>query len=223
MRLILVRHGQTSGNVAGALDTAEPGADLTALGRRQAAAVPRALADEDVAAVYASPLVRTQQTAAPLARTRGLPVVVRTGLQEVSAGDLEMRTDDEAVLAYVDLMRAWVQRDLEHRLPGGESGTAFLRRFDAAVAAVADDHRPADTVVVVSHGAAIRVWVALRTAMSPEHAAELHVSNTAAAVVEGSPDGGWELLTWTGDPLGGAALLDPAAHDVTGDDVEDQP
>lgn len=221
MRLILVRHGQTSSNVAGALDTAEPGADLTDLGRRQAAAVPAALAHEEVTAVYASPLVRTQQTAAPLAAARGLPVVVRRGLEEVSAGHLEMRTDEEAVLAYVDLLRTWMHTDRDHRLPDGEAGTSFLARFDAVVEDLAAVHGPDDTVVVVSHGAAIRVWVAVATAMSPEHAGELHVSNTAAAVLEGSPDGGWELVSWTGDPLGGAELLDLSAHDVTGDDVDD--
>ncbi len=221
MRLILVRHGQTSSNVAGALDTAEPGADLTDLGRRQAAAVPAALGDEEVAAVYASPLVRTQQTAAPLAETRGVPVVVRRGLEEVSAGDLEMRTDDDAVHAYVDLLRSWMHADLGRSLPGGEDATTFLARYDAVVAGMAHEHGPDDTVVVVSHGAAIRVWAAAATSMSPERAGELHVSNTAAAFLEGSPEGGWQLTSWVSDPLGGADLLDPRAHDVTGDDVDD--
>ena len=59
MRLLLVRHGQTPANVAGALDTAFPGLGLTPLGQAQAEAVPAALADERVAAVHASRLVRT--------------------------------------------------------------------------------------------------------------------------------------------------------------------
>lgn len=220
MRLILVRHGQTHSNVAGALDTAEPGADLTDLGRRQAAAVPAALADEQVTAIYASPLVRTQQTAAPLAEARGLPVLVRRGLEEVSAGDREMRTDDEAVRDYLETLRSWMHGDVSRRLAGGEDGSAFLRRFDAAVGGVVAAHDPRDTVVAVSHGAAIRAWVAYVTGMSHEHATELHVSNTAAAFLEGSPAAGWELLRWTGDPLGGPELLDAGAHDVTGDDVD---
>ena len=72
MRLLLIRHGQTPHNVTGALDTAYPGAGLTELGQRQAAAVPASLADEDVSAVYASPLVRTQLTGTPLAQERGI-------------------------------------------------------------------------------------------------------------------------------------------------------
>ena len=45
MRLLLLRHGQTHGNTAGALDTAVPGLGLTELGRRQAEAAARALTD----------------------------------------------------------------------------------------------------------------------------------------------------------------------------------
>ena len=66
MRLLLLRHGQTTANVHGALDTAFPGRPLTDLGRAQAAAVPAALAEEDVSALYCSNLTRTRQTAEPL-------------------------------------------------------------------------------------------------------------------------------------------------------------
>lgn len=222
MRLILVRHGQTSSNVAGALDTAVPGAGLTALGRRQAAAVPEALSDVPVAAVYASPLVRTQQTAAPLAEARGLSVTVRAGLEEVSAGAFEMRTDDEAVHGYLDCLRAWLVGDLARAMPGAPDGHDFVRRFGEALLSIVDEHDPGSSVVVVSHGAAIRVWTALATRMSHEHATELHIANTAAAFLDGSPDAGWELVRWTGDPLGGVGLLDASAHDVTGDDVDEQ-
>ena len=48
MRLILVRHGQTSSNVAGLLDTDEPGAGLTGVGLEQAAALADALRDESI-------------------------------------------------------------------------------------------------------------------------------------------------------------------------------
>ncbi|BCW50626.1 hypothetical protein StoSoilB13_29680 (plasmid) [Arthrobacter sp. StoSoilB13] len=50
MKLLLIRHGQTPGNVAGQLDTAFPGPGLTELGERQAAALPEALADESIQA-----------------------------------------------------------------------------------------------------------------------------------------------------------------------------
>lgn len=222
MRLILVRHGQTPSNVSGALDTGEPGAGLTDLGHRQAAAVPPALAEHRIAGLYASPLVRTQLTAAPLAERTGLAVVVRRGLQEVSAGDVEMRHDDDAVAAYLGTLRAWIHGDLAYQLPGGEDGTGFVARFSGALREIESAHGPDDTVVVVSHGAAIRVWTTLATSLPPEQAADRRIANTAAAFLDGSAEGGWTLTRWTDEPLGGAALLDEAAHDVTGDEEHDQ-
>ena len=58
MRLLLIRHGQTSSNVGQHLDTAEPGADLTPLGRKQAAAIPQALEHERIDLIVVSNLVR---------------------------------------------------------------------------------------------------------------------------------------------------------------------
>ena len=71
MRLLLVRHGQTAANVRGELDTAIPGPGLTRLGRRQAKAIPTELADEAIDGIYSSALIRTQETAQPLATSRG--------------------------------------------------------------------------------------------------------------------------------------------------------
>jgi broad specificity phosphatase PhoE len=221
MRLLLIRHGQTPSNVAGALDTGFPGAGLTPLGEAQARAVPAALADETVAGVYASRLVRTQLTAAPLAEALGQTVGVREGFEEVSAGDFELRTESDAVQAYTGCLLGWMLGDLERRMPGGESGAEFLARYDAAVRALAAEHDDRDTVAVFSHGAAIRVFTTLAVGLAAEPAQELRILNTGMSVLEGSPGAGWELASWTSEPLGGLGLEDALAHDVTGESVED--
>lgn len=221
MRLLLIRHGQTPNNVAGALDTARPGAGLTALGHAQAGAIPRALADETITAVYASVLTRTQLTAAPLAQERGLEVRVVEGLEEISAGDLEMHTERESVEAYVGALGRWARGELDHAMPGGPDGRAFFARYDAAIGDIHAAH-PDATVAVVSHGAAIRLWVATRSAnATPDLAIENRIMNTGMAVVEGSPDAGWRLVAWREEPLGGVDLEDLTAHDVTGDASEE--
>ncbi len=216
MRLLLVRHGQTPANVRGELDTAAPGPGLTELGRAQAAAVPDALASERIDGIYASRLVRTQQTAAPLARVRGeMHRVVLPGIHEIEAGDLEGRTDKEAVRAYVDVIWAWVAGDLAVRMPGAGDGHEFYGRFDADLARVATEHDPDATVAVFSHGAAIRVWTAARaTNIAPDFPGRQHLDNTGVVSLEGSPGGGWRVTHWEGEPLGGADLNDPSADDV---------
>lgn len=221
MRLLLIRHGQTPNNVAGALDTAAPGAGLTPLGQAQARALPAALADEDISAVHASPLLRARLTAAPLADARGLTVGVRAGLEEVSAGALEMRSDTEAVQAYVACLAAWMAEDLDRPMPGGPDGHAFAARYDAAVRDVLADHKQDDTVALVSHGAAIRVWTALRTGIDRDEATRLHLANTGFAVLTGDPGEGWTLARWHEQPAGGTGLDDAAARDVTGDSPDE--
>lgn len=208
--------------MAGRLDTAFPGPGLTALGQAQAAALPAALQEEDVAAVYASPLVRTRLTAAPLAAARDLEVQVVPGFEEVSAGELEMRADSDAVHGYIGCLVGWMQGDLDRAMPGDADGQAFLARFDAAVQRVAAQHGPDDTVAVVSHGAAIRVWTGLRAVgLGAEGAGEREIRNTGMAALEGDPGAGWRLASWSSEPLGGVQLEDVAAHDVTGERVDE--
>lgn len=194
MRLILVRHGQTSANVAVLLDTAHPGADLTDLGRAQAAVLADTLDGVPIDAVYASTLARAQQTAAPLAAARGLPVDVRDGLREISAGDLEMLGDPDSVDRYLDTSLAWVGGDLGAALPGGETGEEAFARFDAVVAEAAESG--ADSVVMVSHGTIIRSWAAHRSGISADVAARSRLENTEVVVLEGDPAGGWRTLSW---------------------------
>lgn len=221
MRLLLIRHAQTPNNVIGALDTAAPGAGLTALGRAQARALPEALKDERVDGIYVSPLVRTRLTAEPLAADRGLAARTVPGLEEIAAGDLEMRSDEESVVSYATALIAWVRGDLAREVPGGTDGHAFLERYDRAIAQVAANHGPEDTAVVFSHGAAIRAWTAMRCALDPELGGDLRIMNTGLGALEGDLDQGWRLTDWRSEPLGGSQLEDDLADDVTGESAEE--
>jgi probable phosphoglycerate mutase len=115
-----------------------------------------------------------------------------------------------------------MQGDLDRAMPGEADGQAFLSRFDAAVQRVAAQHGPDDTVAVVSHGAAIRVWTGLRAVgLGAQAAGEREIRNTGMAALEGDPDAGWRLASWSSEPLGGVELEDVAAHDVTGERVDE--
>jgi probable phosphoglycerate mutase len=57
--------------------------------------------------------------------------------------------------------------------------------------------------------------------MDADEAAKQRIRNTGLAVMHGDPATGWELLQWHEEPLGGAGLEDPAAHDVTGESPEE--
>lgn len=220
MRLLLIRHGQTPGNVLGQLDTAHPGPGLTELGERQAEALSRALVNEPIQALYASTLIRTQITAAPLARLQGLEAEVIEGIHEIEAGSLEKQTDHESHKRYLGTIFSWADGDLDRRMPAGPSGRDFFDRYDAAIAQVAERANglgDSSSVAVVSHGAAIRVWAGLRAAnIEPDFAVRHALDNTGIVALEGDPDTGWELIHWDDSPVGGLALADPTAEDPTG-------
>ncbi|GMA88636.1 hypothetical protein GCM10025868_38860 [Angustibacter aerolatus] len=95
--VLVVRHGQSEGNVSNRLSSAAPGTPLTDLGREQAARTGAALADRGVTAVWASPLLRAQQTARLVADAVGVAdVATLDGVREFGLGTLEGAESDEA-------------------------------------------------------------------------------------------------------------------------------
>jgi probable phosphoglycerate mutase len=219
MRLLLIRHGQTPGNVLGRLDTAHPGPGLTDLGLRQAAAIPDALRSDPIDTIFVSTLLRTRLTAHPLAADRGLELKVATGLHEIEAGSLEGLRDRVSVHTYLETVMAWGTGNLDKRMPGAHDGHDFFRRFDADVAVAAAE---SDVAVVFSHGAAIRVWTAGRARnVPPTFAGEHELDNTGVVEFTGSPAEGWTLVSWAGLPVGGMALADLGAADPLGEPLDD--
>jgi len=215
MRLILIRHGQTVSNVGGLLDTAHPGADLTLLGREQSEALVTSLAPVEIDALYVSTLVRTHQTAAPLATARGLEARVREDIREVGAGDLEGRHDRAAVDAYCTTFLGWANGALDTVMPGGESGRDTFARFDRVVTEVAD--LGLETVAFVSHGAILRAWTGYSCEnLHAGYVTDNPLSNTGTIVVTGSPSTGWTAESWIGSVLPTALESEPSSSGPAG-------
>jgi probable phosphoglycerate mutase len=213
VRLLLIRHAQVPANVLGILDTDAPGPSLTDLGREQALALSGTLGDEPVEAAWASTLVRTQETIAPAAEDRRLPVTVLEGLREIRAGDLEGERTREAQRAYMSTVFAWATGDRDRRMPGGETGHQFFARFDGALEEVAASG--VEDAVVVSHGAAIRCWSATVEGADRDHLASHPLPNTGIVAIEGEP-GAWRMRAWREFPLGQPVAPPSADQDPTG-------
>ena len=227
MRLLLIRHGQTPSNVLGLLDTAIPGPGLTDLGIEQAAALPAALADYRIDAIYASAQHRAQLTAEPLADARGLTIEVREGLCEVSAGEMEMAGDVESIRTYQRTIQQWITGNPHPTMPGGQDGSQVLARFDKvvdeAVGRVRDEAGEDGCAVLVAHGAILRLWASVRAAdlaglddaLGRTHT--LH--NTGMIDLESVPGGGWTVVSWAGVAIGGPQLDDGSADGPAGQGV----
>jgi broad specificity phosphatase PhoE len=203
-RVILARHGQTDANVRMAIDSAPPGGPLTEQGQRQAAELAEALGDDKVDAVYASTAIRAQQTAQPIAQRHSLEVQIVDGIQEVFVGELEGNTDHESLRAFADVFGSWAQGDLDRPMPGGETGQHAIDRFTAAL----HDMR-GDNLVVVSHGAMLRLVTPTLADNLTTLAGELSLlQNTARIVLEEDPAtrGGWHCVEWAGVRFGQNSL-----------------
>lgn len=166
-RLLLVRHGQTPGNVAGTFRGADGHRDpLNAAGERQAAALARALVEPRLPGVrlYASRYRRAAQTGEAIARALGVPLHTLEGVQEIATGDWAGRPYGD-VAERADEMRA---PDGRYGFPGGESLYAVAERCLRAL----DGVRPGagETVIVVSHGAALVALLARLLGRDPEDA-----------------------------------------------------
>jgi probable phosphoglycerate mutase len=155
--VLFVRHGRTA-TTGTTLPGRAPGLHLSDAGRAQAEVVGERLrALKRVDAVYASPLERTRETAAPIARARGLRVHVDRGLLECDFGDWTGQPLKELVRR-----KEWatVQRyPSGFRFPGGESFTEMQARITGAVARLVERHR-GGVVVAVSHADPIKAALA---------------------------------------------------------------
>jgi len=156
--LWLVRHGESTWNVAGLAQGHNDLAELTDRGLTQASDAARPFRDRPIRAIYASDLRRARQTAAAFAAVLGLPVTTDTRLRERSLGVLEglPTAADNSIATGLDANRV---TDPDARPSGGESVRDLYRRaaeFVDELAVTLDDDAAGD-VVVVAHGGTVRV------------------------------------------------------------------
>jgi len=155
--VLLVRHGQTP-TTGKLLPGRAPGLHLADKGVEQAqAAADRLAALEKVDAIYASPLERARETAAPIGKAFGQKVIVDKGLLECDFGEWT-----GAELKNLMKLPEWttVQRSPStFRFPGGESFTEMQTRIVSALDRLCRAH-PGGTVVCVSHADPIKAAVA---------------------------------------------------------------
>lgn len=155
--LLLIRHGQSAplGLDAGELN-ADGYADpvLTATGRAQADRTAARLARQPIDAIYASPLRRTMETAAPLAARLGLELRVEPDLREVHLGAWEGGLFRKYDAERHPLARALWRQERWDVVPGAEPAASFDARVRGALERIVAAH-PGQRIAVVSHGGVI--------------------------------------------------------------------
>lgn len=196
-RLVLVRHGETEGNVAKILDTKVPGRPLTERGVAQAKAFGAALAAPP-RKLFSSQALRARQTAQHIESVTGVPAQALDGLSEVFVGELEGSDSEAAHELFQTTYKSWHLGELDRRLPGGESGRDVLDRYLPVLEEIRQIHLSSGEdgdVLVVSHGAAMRLAGMMLGGVTPPFTTNNHLDNTET--IELLPRyAGTEFLSW---------------------------
>lgn len=227
MTITFIRHGQSYGNTSGNIDTQVPGPVLTPDGQQQAKDIAAQLGDRNFDAIYASTMVRTQQTATPLSQYLGLPIQVLPGLQEIEAGKYEGTPERAGLFGYLTAPLAWaglsvtpppnisfnpIAPNLDAFIPSaadpttGLNGHQFEDRVNGALQTIYDNGDR--NAAVFSHGGTIMIWTMMNAKnLSAEQKIMLFtqhpLGNTGVVVVEGNPEDGWNLVEWNGVKIAG--------------------
>lgn len=185
MMALLIRHADTTA-IGQVLWGRKPGLPLSAAGMEQAGRLATRLARVPLAAIYASPRERAQQTARPLAVAHRLPIVEADALDEVDFGDwsglrfeeLDQRPD----------WRAFNADRASAHAPNGERLAGVQSRIVSRLGQLASQHGD-DTVALISHADVIRSAILHYLGMPLDAFGRIEVSPasiTAMALRDGS-------------------------------------
>lgn len=189
--LYLIRHGATIPNLQKppVLQGCGIDAELSPEGIAQAKRVATRFADTPIAAVYASDLVRAQQTAAAIAEPHGLAVQTAADIHEIAVGRWEGKSWPQVMAEQPAAYAKWAGDPGEQRYPGGESYVDVAARAVPALERIAAAH-PESRPLVVAHRAVIRSVAGRLLGLDPRRWKDVPQENT-----------GVNRLDWDGERL----------------------
>ena len=164
-RLYLVRHGATQLSAEDRF-SGDIGAELSAEGRSQAEHLAARMRDDDIRAIYCSPLSRAVETARIIAGGSGLEPTSCDGLREIRHGHWEGLTRHDVETRFADEYAAWEADPFTFAPEGGENGLSVMARALPAIRAIVKRH-PGETVAVISHKATIRLVLSSLLGIDP--------------------------------------------------------
>jgi probable phosphoglycerate mutase len=140
--------------------------ELSDDGREETRRLAQRLSREKIAAIYASPLGRTVETARILAAPHHLEVQTCDGFREISHGHWEGMTRGEVEEKFPDEMAEWEKDPYTFAPPGGESGLAVTARALPELINLVREHS-GENILVVSHKATIRLLLSSLLGFDP--------------------------------------------------------
>ena len=183
-RLLLVRHGATAANEQRPYILQGNGINgpLSEKGEAQAKSVSEFLSQTKIHAVYCSPLIRAQQTAAAIAGPHGFSVTPVEGIHEVNVGLWEGKSWEAIMVEHPEEYHTFMNATGETPYLGGESYRDVLNRSKPVIEGLVEKH-PGETLVVVAHNVVNRAFLADIMNKPINEAKEIRQVNTCVNII----------------------------------------
>ncbi len=193
-RLILVRHGQSEGNLVRSF-LGHTDLDLTELGHRQAQCTAKYLKNEKIDVIYSSDLKRAWQTAEHIADEKNLSIIADTELREIYAGEWENRLFNDLETEFAEDFKCWREDIGNARPTGGESVKELSDRIIAELLRIAGMYE-GETVCIATHATPIRMACVKAKGIPVELAREVIWAPNASVTVIDVEDGEFKLVKY---------------------------
>jgi len=169
MTIMLIRHGETAWNVRevfrGRIDV-----ELNETGMRQAELLGKYLSQENILAIYSSPLKRALKTAEMIAKHHDIDVEITEGLMDLDFGEWQGLPHETVKEKYGELYRKWLEYPHEVRMPNGESLDDVRERGLRLVEEVVDEYGDREGIIaLVSHRVVNKVLICALLGLDNSH------------------------------------------------------
>jgi probable phosphoglycerate mutase len=197
MNLIFTRHGESQANIEGIISNRDLPYPLTAKGRAQAIALVEQLAADNIIAIYASPILRAQQTAQLISEWLNLSFTTHDALREFDCGMMEGQGNAAAWAAHEAVVAAWASGDYTQHIPGGESFVDMQTRFVPFVNQLINQYAHSmGTVLLISHGSLLHHMLPLVLRNIDAAFVKQHSLRNCASVRAVVTDDGITCIDW---------------------------
>ncbi len=187
MRLFIIRHGETEWNFTGRVQ-GHAQTELNATGHRQAKYLAERL-DGSFSAIYSSDLIRTIQTAIPLAKQTGLGIRTDPRWREIDVGEGQGLSGEEVRTQWPEFFR---QREIDFvraRWPGGEDFADVIAKVEDALQDLIKAH-PGEDLAIFTHGGSARAALCVACGGDDSVFQTVNMPNTALSIIE------WDGERW---------------------------
>jgi alpha-ribazole phosphatase len=186
-RLLLVRHGNTKLN-SGERFWGKTDVTLSEKGTQEAEKLRDRLAAEKINAIYTSKLSRARATAEIIATEHNVKINSRDELNEISFGWIEGLTFEEIGKLHPELAEVLSRWSVKPQFPGGESLDDLNERVQKFLKRL-QNHKPKETILIVSHAGTLRLIICNLLAIGMEHWRHIHLDLASLSIMDTYPEG----------------------------------